>query len=133
VATGDFSTTNGEALVKVEGLTKTVRAMSRAGADAGDMKNLMHSIGMMIVRQARVPVLTGRLEASLRAGKGKTKAVARAGGARVPYAGVVHYGWPARNIEPNPFLDTARNQNRSSAFGMLSEGIDEILRRNDLK
>jgi len=31
----------------------------------------------------------------------------QAGRASVPYAGPIHWGWPARNIEPQPFLTDA--------------------------
>jgi hypothetical protein len=30
-----------------------------------------------------------------------------AGRASVPYAGPIHWGWPARNISANPFLSNA--------------------------
>ncbi|MBD8466791.1 hypothetical protein IFU30_10980 [Plantibacter sp. CFBP 8798] len=96
------------------------------------MRDLMHSIGNIVVQAANVPSLTNRLAGTVRAGRGKTKAVVRAGGARAPYAGVVHYGWPARNISPQPFLSQALQSERSDIFAALEQGIEEITRRNDL-
>jgi hypothetical protein len=133
MATGDFELAQGDVRLKVEGLSRTIRALSKAGADAQDMKDLMHRIGNLVVRAAKVPVLTGRLSGTVRAGRGKTKAVVRAGGARTPYAGVVHYGWPARNIEPNEFLVEALNRERSDVLQALDAGLDELLRKNNLK
>jgi hypothetical protein len=133
MATGDFEIAQGDVRLKVEGLSRTIRALSKAGADAQDMKDLMHRIGNLVVRAAKVPVLTGRLSGTVRAGRGKTKAVVRAGGARTPYAGVVHYGWPARNIEPNEFLVEALNRERSDVLQALDAGLDELLRKNNLK
>jgi hypothetical protein len=133
MATGDFELAQGDVRLKVEGLSRTIRALSKAGADAQDMKDLMHSIGNLVVRAAKVPVLTGRLSGTVRAGRGKTKAVVRAGGARTPYAGVVHYGWPARNIEPNEFLVEALNRERGDVLQALDAGLDELLRKNNLK
>lgn len=127
-----FTITNGDVHLRVEGLGKTLRKLSKAGADAQDMKDLMHSIGMLVAKDAHAPVRSGALGASLRAGRGKTKAVVRAGGARVPYAGVIHYGWPARNIAPNPFILDALQRQRSTALTKLDEGIQQILRKNDL-
>lgn len=122
----------GDVRVRIEGLNKTLRSLSKAGADATDMKNLMHEIGMIVVRAANPPTLTGRLKGSMRAGRGKTKAVVRAGGARLPYAGVIHFGWPAHNIAPNPFFQRALAAQRGAAFTKLEQGIDEIIRKNGL-
>lgn len=128
----DLRQVSGNVEVRVEGLNRTIRALSKAGADAQEMKALMHSIGMLVVNAAVIPNRTGRLEASVRAGKGKTKAVVRAGGARVPYAGVIHYGWPARNIAPNEFLRIALQRQQQAVLGTLNAGLDDLLRKNNL-
>lgn len=131
--TDAFEIANGDVRLRVEGLGRTLRALSKAGADAEDMRNLMHAIGNMVIQAAHPPIgPTGRLSGSLRAGKGKTKAVVRAGGARAKYAGVIHYGWPARNIRPNPFLTRAVQATRGTAVSMLDDGLADILRNNDL-
>lgn len=124
---------NGGTRVQIEGLNRTVRQLSKAGADAQDMKNLMHEIGMIVVNAANPPVRSGALSGSLRAGRGKTKAVVRAGGARIPYAGVVHYGWPARGIRPNPFLIEALAARQAVVFQRLDRGLDDLLKKADLK
>ncbi|MFD1505259.1 HK97 gp10 family phage protein [Georgenia yuyongxinii] len=130
---GDF-TTDGPVKIKVEGLRKTVRAMEAAGASSQDMKDLMHALGLIVVRaaQPRSPIISGRLSGSLRAGRGKTKAVVRAGGARAPYAGVIHYGWPARNIAAHPFLADALQATRSQIFSALNDGLGDLLKKHDL-
>ncbi|MCD5345051.1 hypothetical protein [Agromyces sp. S2-1-8] len=124
---------NGDVRLRVTGLGRTMRQLQRAGADAQDMKDLMHKVGMLIVDAANPPELTGRLASTLRAGRGKTKSVVRAGGARAPYAGVRHYGWPARNIVADPFLDEARERRRGAVLAALDAGIGEILTKNNLK
>jgi phage gpG-like protein len=118
--------------VRTEGLARTSRALEQAGADSQDMKQLMHEIGLLVIRAARPPVLTGRLEASMKAGRGKTKAVVRAGGARVPYAPVIHYGNTNRNIEPRPYLLEALQQERGDVMQQLEKGMEDILRKNNL-
>lgn len=128
----DFEVVEGSVRVRVEGLARTSRQLSRAGADMQNMKALMHSLGMMVVRAAQPPVLTGRLAGTLRAGRGKTKAVVRAGTAGVPYAGVIHYGWPARGIRPNEFLTQALHRERSDIFRALDRGLAEIAKNADL-
>lgn len=129
----DVDLSTGNLQVRVQGLRKTLRALENAGAASDDMKDLMHDIGMLVVNAAQPPRgQTGRLASTLRAGRGKTKAVVRAGGARVPYAGVVHYGWPARNIHPQPFLVTAYLAQRGHIYTTLSEGIADLLKKTQL-
>ena len=125
----------GPVSVRVAGMNRTLRALSKAGADAQNMRQLMHEIGMIAVRAAKpkTPVLSGALRRNIRAGKGKTKAVVRAGGARVPYAPVVHYGWPARNIPAQPYLVQAAVQQQGAMIRRFEDGIDELLVANDLK
>lgn len=128
----DFEVTAGDARVRVEGLGRTLRAMAKAGADATEMRDLMHTLGLLVVTAANPPRETGNLAGTLRAGRGKTKAVVRAGGARAPYAGPVHYGWPARNIPANPFLTDALQRTRPQLLATLDKGLTDLLRRADL-
>ena len=93
----------------------------------------MHSLGQIVVRAANVPAESGVLSTTVRAGRGKTKAVVRAGGAKAPYAGVVHYGWPAHNIAPNPFLLNALDSSTTEIVDALSDGIGDVLRKANLK
>lgn len=123
---------SGDVHIRVEGLSKTVRALAKAGADAQDMKDLMHTLGSLVVHAATPPTVSGALDGSMRAGRGKTKAVIRAGGARVPYAGVVHYGWPARGIRAQPFLTDALTSQRAKLIAALDAGLGDILRKNNL-
>lgn len=128
----DFEITNGNVRLRVSGLRAAVRNLERAGADTQDMRQLIHTVGMVVVRAASAPVRSGKLEGTIRAGRGKTKAVVRAGGARAPYAGVIHYGWPARGIAAQPFLLDALQSQRNNVLQTLDTGIEEILRKNNL-
>lgn len=128
---GEYGTATGR--VRVKGLSKTVRSLERAGADVQDMRDLMHSLGMLVVNAAQPPVLTGTLAGTLRAGRGKTKAVVRAGGARAPYAGVQEYGWPARNIAAQHYLTAALQSERSDVLRALDDGLEDILRKTGNK
>lgn len=131
---GDFEVAAGDGVrLQVTGLSKTIRALSQAGADAEDMRNLMHSIGLLVVDAANPPVVSGALAGTVRAGRGKTKAVVRAGGALAPYAGVIHHGWPARGIPENQFLTHALQRQQASALQALDAGLSDLLRKNNLK
>ena len=52
-----------------------------------------------------VPVATGRLRNTVRALATQSRAQVSAGTpARVPYARVINFGWPARNIRPQEYM-----------------------------
>ncbi len=79
-----------------------------AGAETSDMKELMHSLGELVVLTAKplAPHKTGRL-ASLRTGPAAAKPNPWCTPAAIDlYAGVQHYGWPAHHI--NPILSWSR-------------------------
>lgn len=119
-------------VIRVQGLSRLSRLLAKSGADAQDMKDLMHAIGMAVVQVANPPVKTGRLKSTLRAGKGKTKAVVRVGGARAPYAGVMEYGWRARGIQGTGWLNAARDSRRAASQQMIRDGIADLLKKNNL-
>lgn len=120
--------------MRVEGLNETLRALKKAGADAEDMKQLMFALGSIVVAaaQPKAPTLSGKMSSTIRAGKGRTKAVVRAGGAKAPYAGVIHYGWPARNVEPHPYLADAVTSETGRLLDTLEKGLADILRNANL-
>ena len=124
---------SGGVRVRVEGLNRVVRKLNQAGADAEQMRSLMHSLGQIVVDGAHPPHLTGRLAGTIRAGRGKTKAVVRAGGARTaPYAGVIHYGWPARGIAARPYLTESLRARQAQIYDALERGINQLLADNGL-
>jgi hypothetical protein len=119
-------------VIKVEGLSRLNRQLTKAGVDAEDMKATMQSIGQAVINVAHAPVRTGRLASTLRASKAKNKATVKAGGARAPYAGVSEYGWAARGINGSGWLNAARDSRRGDSERMIREGIADVLRKNDL-
>ena len=64
---------------------------------------------------------------SIRPGRVKTRAVIRAGRAGVPYAGVQHYGWAARNIKPNPYLTDALATRQAAVLAELDAGLARLI------
>jgi hypothetical protein len=91
----------------IEGLTTLKATLAVAqqrveNLDQGESARLVQSRA-----QARAPKRSGRLAASVQAsslGKGEAQ-VASA----LVYAPVIHFGWAAHSITPNPFLETAAN------------------------
>lgn len=50
-----------------------------------------------------------------------------AGGAATPYAGPIHWGWEARNIEPQPWIAEAAQDTEPQWLGMYEEDVQRVL------
>ena len=122
-------------IIEVKGIKETVRTLEKFGVDASDLKTAFQRIGTMVANEAKIlaPKQSGALEASIRASKTKNKAAIRAGSAKVPYAGVIHYGWPAHNIEAHPFLTTAVEHQGPAAVRMMDDELHGLIRKYDLE
>lgn len=99
--------------VRIEGARTLRRTLRHAGVSAKDMRAANRAAGRIVADAAKgtAPKRSGRLARSVRpAGSTPSYAVVSAGtNGRVPYAGPIHWGWPARNIPAQPWLsDTAR-------------------------
>lgn len=134
----DFS--SGGFTVRVEGLRKFARDMNAAGVDAEDIKDVMWSAGNIVARRASwlAPRRSGKLANDLRVGQGKTKANVKVGGAKVPYARYVYFGkyneakGGLYQVD-NPFIYEALSQTRGEVLSKIEDGIEDILKRHDLK
>lgn len=91
--------------VEVDGLKQLIRSLRRAGDDLADLKEANQQAATIALHgaQARAPIDSGRLAASGRTAKQAARARFLFGGARVPYAAVVHWGWPARDIPADTY------------------------------
>lgn len=121
--------------VRVEGLNKTVRALQKVGAEADDLKDVFSEIAARGAELASsfAPRRTGRLAATVRGNRAKNKAVVAAGRARVPYAGPINYGWPARSIKPALFMQRADEALAPQAVALLEAGLNDVIRKAGLK
>lgn len=88
------------------GLDEARSAFRHLGVPTKAMGAAAYEAGLLVVREAEslVPVRTGALKRSMRSAKLARGVVVRAGGARVPYANPIHWGWFKRHIMPNPFF-----------------------------
>lgn len=93
--------------LQVRGADRLRRTLKRAGVDLDELKAVNRDVAGIVTRAARPPQRTGRLAATVRPGATRRAAIVRAGRATVPYAGVIHWGWPRRNITAQPFLSRA--------------------------
>lgn len=119
--------------LRIEGL-KELNARLRAVENAADdMPDLMHSIGLIVIKNASPPRKEGTLAGTMRAGRGRTKAVVRAGYKKTaPYAGVVHYGNPHTGTRQNRFLVDALSRSYPQIIEEIDTGIAKILKKHNL-
>lgn len=115
--------------VQVQGLAQLRRTLRKAGHDLSDMADVNAAVAGIIVRAqaARAPRRTGALAASPRPSRAKGRARVLAGGARVPYAGPIHWGWPARNISPQPWLSETAQATEPAWVDEYRRGVTDIL------
>lgn len=121
--------------VRVEGLNKTVRALQQFGVEVDDLKATFSAVAAEGARLASsfAPKRSGTLAATVRGNRAKNKAVVIAGRAKVPYAGAINYGWPARDIKPALFMQQADKTLAARIPGMLESGLDEAIRKAGLQ
>lgn len=118
---------------EIEGLNKLLRALEKLDDAAKEsFKEAGHRVGKFVVEKARdeAPVLSGALRGTLRPVNTARGAKIRAGSARVPYAGPIHFGWYRHNIKPNPFMYRAVDKSVDQAVDLYLSEIYTIWNRN---
>ena len=78
-----------------------------------------------------VPRLTGTLALSIRPTASQKEGAVLAGSRSVPYAGPIHFGWPSRNIEPDPFLYDALGDRRDQVIEVYEARVEALVRKLD--
>ncbi len=120
--------------VSIEGLNQKIKALQELGVELDDIKDVFAEIAKdgAEVASSFAPVRSGALRDTIRGNRAKNKAVITAGRARVPYAGAINYGWPARNIAPALFLQKADEEMADRAPKMLEDGIAKLIAEREL-
>lgn len=117
-------------VVRVIGQRQLIATLKRAESDLTELKDVHSAVAAFVARasEAAAPKVTGTLAASVRGNRAVRRAIVTAGRAAIPYAGPIHWGWPARNIEPNRFVwDTAEQTQEAWLNGIYLPGIEVIL------
>lgn len=108
------------------------RRLARLGLKLSDIDFTQIANEGMRLAARFAPRRSGKLRASIKANKAKSKAVIRAGGARVKYAGAINYGWQRRGIRPSGFMEKADNRLRRTVPRTLERQMKRIIRRQGL-
>lgn len=103
--------------VKDREVTKAVTEANKAAAQ-------------IVVDDAKpyAPRRSGRLANSVKAVNSARYSAVRAGtGKTVPYAGPIHYGWPARGIRPRPFLTVGIAKKSDEIRTKYEDGLRKVV------
>jgi hypothetical protein len=119
------------ARVQVTGAKELRRALVRMEKDVKDLTPINREAAETVATEARstVPVLSGALRRTIKSSATKTKGVVRAGAKGIPYAGVIHFGWPAHNIEAQPFIFDALAKSESEVVEKYQRRIADLVER----
>lgn len=115
--------------LQVQG-ARTLRAsLKRAGISLQDLKDAHADVAGLVVRAAQpnTPRRTGALAASMRSSGTQSAAVVRAGRASVPYANVIHWGWPRRHITAQPWIYDAAQASQEQWTGLYLAALERII------
>jgi hypothetical protein len=121
--------------LEIDGLRDVQKAMRNFSDDSrNDMKETHRRAGQIVVDGAArlVPVRSGALLASLKSAPTQRQGRVRVGSAAVPYAGPIHFGWPARNIQPNPFIYEVLDGRRQEVYALYADRISQLIVKYDL-
>lgn len=117
--------------VQLEGAANLRRTLRRAGVELLGLKQAHAAAGSIVTPAAKgkAPSKSGALAGSIRAGTAAASLTIRAGGASLPYAGPIHYGWKKRNIRAQPFIVEAVDEKQGAMLTAYEAGVALIVNR----
>ncbi|MGO2655971.1 MAG: hypothetical protein ACTH93_09120 [Pseudoclavibacter sp.] len=129
----------GQVILQVDG--RTLRKQLRAaGDDMTDLKDAHKRAADIAANRIRgsVPTRSGALLSTLRTTGTKSAGIVRLGKKRVPYAGVLEYGWPKgktdsrgrdHKIKAQAFARTGAKESESAWTAVYHDAVQTILNR----
>lgn len=134
--TGVYGYRVGSGTQDISGLRETLRDLKQLSKDTReDMKDTHRQAGEIVAAAAKplAPVRTGTLAATVVSAPTKYQGRVRIGrGQSVPYAGPIHFGWPARRIKPQSFVYEALDGRREEVRQAYERRIGELIAQNSL-
>lgn len=117
-------------MIQVEGAKELARALKKAGDESLQeaLKAAHRASADEVADVARplIPSVSGTLASSMRTASTIRSGRVAIGRKSVPYAGPIHFGWPARNIAPQPFLYDALDRRGEHVLDAFKERMDAI-------
>ena len=123
-----------EANISIQGVKEVTDSLDKLARDLGSNIELNKELSTTLSQKASAmaPKLTGALASSVVGNPSAEKAQILAGSAAVPYAGVIEYGWPKKNIQAQPYLTTTVNNNLGYIVAKYENSITGIIKQYNL-
>ena len=120
--------------ITIQGIKEVTDSLKKLGKDLESNIELNKELSTSLSQKASAlaPRLTGALASSVVGNPSAEKAQILAGSAAVPYAGVIEYGWPAKNREARPYLNPAVNNNMGYIIEKYNDSIQKAIQKYDL-
>jgi hypothetical protein len=120
--------------VKLEGTRELQELLIKLGKDLESNSELNEELSSNLAQKASsiAPRLTGSLASSIVGNPSPQKAQIVAGSGAVPYAGVIEYGWPAKNIQAQPYLNKTVNSNMGYIIERYNQSIEDNIKKYNL-
>ena len=118
--------------LRIPDLAKYQKALRDLGATNKELGQASYEAGIITARsvQAFIPVKTGRLQRTVKAGKQATKVVVTIGNnTTARYAGPINYGWRENNIKGQYFLQMAIRRTRQRVLDTYLDGIQRLFNK----
>lgn len=110
------------------GFDTLARTLATAAGEIGELNAGLARAAEIIAAEARMraPRRTGRLSGSVRSSRdvGRSRVTAAA-----PYAGPIHWGWPARHIRARPFILDAADATERQWENACGDDVQRALNR----
>ena len=123
----------GRPAVRVRGAAELRRALGNMEDGVKDLTRVQRDAADIVAQESRglVPVGDGTLRGSIKSRASKTRSSVAAGRRSVVYAGVIHFGWPRHNIEPQPFLYEALDKRHDEVVKLYEDRVSALVRKLD--
>jgi phage gpG-like protein len=123
-----------EASITIKGVDEVKSSLNKLANDIEDSSDTIQSLGSVLANKASAiaPQQSGRLAASVGYKFENGSLQIYAGNETVPYAGVIEYGYPKRNIKEQPYLRPAVNNNMGMIEQKYNEQIENSIKKYNL-
>ena len=121
-------------IINVKGVDTLTALLLKFSDDVKKLNGFGTEIGNLIANNASAlaPKRTGALAASIGSVVKENGVQIYAGSERVPYAGVIEYGWPAKNRQAKPYLMPAVQNNMQAIIKKYEDGISGRIKKYNL-
>lgn len=122
-----------EAIV-VKGIDELKRVINKFTNEIENDSGFNQELSSNLAQKASAvaPKQTGALASSIKGQGSNKKAQILAGGSGVPYAGVIEYGWPEKNIQAQPYLTTTVKNNMDYIVEQYEDNIKTSIKKYNL-